>query len=92
MRLLVTPSFERVVKKLHPKQKCELDEAVRLIANHPERGEAKVGDTTSMLRSHFSQVLPAAPNYITILRIEFQHEAATSCFSAAINVLPEPLK
>ncbi|WP_430232845.1 type II toxin-antitoxin system RelE/ParE family toxin [Nitrosomonas communis] len=42
MRLLVTPSFERVVKKLHPKQKSELDEAVRLIANHPQRGEAKV--------------------------------------------------
>ncbi|SDW43204.1 type II toxin-antitoxin system RelE/ParE family toxin [Nitrosomonas communis] len=42
MCLLVTPSFERVVKKLHPKQKSELDEAVRLIANYPERGEAKV--------------------------------------------------
>lgn len=42
MRLLVTPSFERVVKKLHPKQKSDLDEAVRLISNHPERGEAKV--------------------------------------------------
>ncbi|CAE6505784.1 RelE/StbE family addiction module toxin [Nitrosomonas nitrosa] len=44
MRLLVTPTFERAVKKLHPKQKSELDEAVRSIANHPEYGEAKVGD------------------------------------------------
>jgi hypothetical protein len=44
MRLLVTPTFERAVKKLHPKQKSELDEAVRTIANHPEYGEAKVGD------------------------------------------------
>ncbi|TYP81867.1 MULTISPECIES: type II toxin-antitoxin system RelE/ParE family toxin [Nitrosomonas] len=42
MRLLVTPSFERVVKKLHPKQKSELDEAARLIANYPQRGQAKV--------------------------------------------------
>ena len=45
MRLLVNPTFERAVKKLHPKQKSELlDEAVRSIANHPECGEAKVGD------------------------------------------------
>ena len=44
MRLLVTPAFERAVKKLHPQQKSELDEAVRTIANHPEYGEAKVGD------------------------------------------------
>ena len=44
MRLLVTPTFERAVKKPPPKQKSELDEAVRTIANHPEYGEAKVGD------------------------------------------------
>lgn len=44
MRLLVTSAFERAVKRLHPQQKSELDEAVRAIANHPECGEAKVGD------------------------------------------------
>lgn len=44
MRLLVTPTFERAVKKLHPQQKSKLDEAVRTIANNPECGEAKVGD------------------------------------------------
>ncbi|MBC6961630.1 MAG: type II toxin-antitoxin system RelE/ParE family toxin [Nitrosomonas sp.] len=44
MHLLVTPSFERAVKKLHPQQKSELDEAVRIIAGNPECGEAKVGD------------------------------------------------
>ena len=44
MRLLVTPTFERVVKKLHPQQKAALDEAVRTIASQPEVGEAKVGD------------------------------------------------
>ena len=36
MRLLVTPTFERAVKKLHPQQKSDLDEAVRTIANNPE--------------------------------------------------------
>lgn len=44
MRLFVTPTFERAVKKLHPQQKSALDEAVRAIANNPECGEAKVGD------------------------------------------------
>ena len=44
MRLLVTPTFERTVKKLHHQQKAELDEAVRTIASAPEIGEAKVGD------------------------------------------------
>jgi len=44
MRLLVTPTFERTVKKLHKPQKAALDEAVRTIASQPEAGEAKVGD------------------------------------------------
>lgn len=44
MRLLVTPTFERGVKKLHRPQKAELDGAVRAIADHPEIGEPKVGD------------------------------------------------
>lgn len=44
MRILVTPTFERTVKKLHPQQKAALDEAVRTIASQPEAGEAKVGD------------------------------------------------
>lgn len=44
MRILVTPTLERSVKKLHPQQKTALDEAVRTVANQPEIGEAKVGD------------------------------------------------
>lgn len=44
MRLLVTPTFQRMVKKLHPSQKTCLDEAVHMIANAPEAGEAKLGD------------------------------------------------
>jgi len=44
MRILVTPTFERVVKKLHRQQKTALDEAVRTIASQPEVGETKVGD------------------------------------------------
>ncbi|MFM2112841.1 MAG: hypothetical protein RLZZ271_1501 [Pseudomonadota bacterium] len=44
MRILVTPTFERTVKKLHKQQKAALDEAVRTIINQPEIGESKVGD------------------------------------------------
>jgi mRNA interferase RelE/StbE len=44
MRLLVTPTFERTVKKLHQQQKAALDEAVHAIAATPDIGEAKVGD------------------------------------------------
>ena len=44
MRLLVTPSFVRAAKKLHPPQKLELDAALRAISADPAAGEAKVGD------------------------------------------------
>lgn len=44
MRVLVTPTFKRAVKKLHKQQKAALDEAVRTIVGQPEAGESKVGD------------------------------------------------
>jgi len=44
MRILVTPTFERAVKRLHREQKAALDEAVRALASQPELGETKVGD------------------------------------------------
>ena len=44
MRVLVTPTFKRTVKKLHKQQKAGLDEAVRTIVGQPEAGETKVGD------------------------------------------------
>lgn len=44
MRIVVSPTFSRVVKKLHREQKAELDSAVRTIAENPLLGEAKLGD------------------------------------------------
>ena len=44
MRILVTPTFERAVKKLHKQQKADLDTAVRAVVADVEIGEAKVGD------------------------------------------------
>jgi len=48
MKTLVTPTFKRTVKKLHPQQKTVLDEAVRTIASQPEAAEIKVGDLTGV--------------------------------------------
>jgi mRNA-degrading endonuclease RelE of RelBE toxin-antitoxin system len=44
MRLLITASFAKAIKKLHAPQKLELDAALKLIAKDPIIGEAKVGD------------------------------------------------
>ena len=56
MRLLVTPTFERTVKKMHRQQKAALDEAVRLIASAPEMGEAKVGDLVGVRVHKFKMI------------------------------------
>ncbi len=48
MRLYVTPTFGRAVKKLHPGQKADLDKAVHIIANDPECGDAKVRDLSGV--------------------------------------------
>jgi mRNA interferase RelE/StbE len=44
MRLLVSPTFSRALKKLHSGDKAALDEVVRQISNDPMIGEAKLGD------------------------------------------------
>jgi mRNA-degrading endonuclease RelE of RelBE toxin-antitoxin system len=44
MRLLVTASFARATKKLHPPQKVELDAALKTVSSDPTIGEAKIGD------------------------------------------------
>ncbi|MES2047999.1 MAG: type II toxin-antitoxin system RelE/ParE family toxin [Pseudomonadota bacterium] len=44
LRILDTPSFNRVVKKLHARDKKDLDAAIREIATNPAIGEEKKGD------------------------------------------------
>ena len=61
MRLLVTPTFERTVKKLNRQQKAELDEAVRTIASAPEIGEAKVGDLAGVQVYKFRMIKQLCP-------------------------------
>ncbi|MAE53336.1 MAG: addiction module toxin RelE [Opitutae bacterium] len=44
MRVVVSPTFSRNLKKLKSKEKEEMDGAVRTIIAKPECGEAKKGD------------------------------------------------
>ncbi len=48
MRLLVTPTFVRAVKKLHRAQKEDLDQALYAIQANPTLGEAKVADLSGI--------------------------------------------
>ena len=49
LTILSTASFNRVVKKLHPKDKKVLDEVVKALAANPTIGEEKRGDLVGVL-------------------------------------------
>lgn len=49
--VLQTPTFKKVVKKLKPNQKKELDTAIRVLMKDPKLGEQKKGDL-AFLRVH----------------------------------------
>lgn len=56
MRLLITPIFQRIIKKLHLQQKAVLDEAVRAIASNPNINETKVGDLAGVQVYKFKMI------------------------------------
>jgi mRNA-degrading endonuclease RelE of RelBE toxin-antitoxin system len=56
MRIQVTPTFERTVKKLHSQQKADLDDAVKAVASDVTIGEAKVGDLVGIFVYKFRMV------------------------------------
>ena len=56
MQILVTPSCERDIKKLHANQKKSLDKAIKAIAAKPELGDAKVGDLEGIFVYKFKLV------------------------------------
>ena len=56
MHLLITPTFQRIIKKLHPRQKAMLDEAVRAIAGNPGIGETKTGDLAGVQVYKFKMI------------------------------------
>ena len=56
MQILVTPSFERTVKKLHANQKTSLDKAVKAVSSNPEVGDPKLGDLEGIFVYKFKLV------------------------------------
>lgn len=56
MRVLVSPTFSRSVKRLRKNQKADLDDAVRSIIANPAVGEAKVGDLAGVRVLKFRMV------------------------------------
>ena len=55
-QVLQTPSFKKTVKKLHAKQKKDLDEAVRVLMEEPTIGEQKKGDLAYLRVYKFKMV------------------------------------
>ncbi len=53
LAILVTPSFARVVKKLHSQDKAVLDAAVQAVASDPTLGEEKRGDLSGVFVHKF---------------------------------------
>ena len=53
LEVLVTPTFAKALKKLHPKQKMVVDEAVKAIATDPTIGEEKKGDLAAIFVHKF---------------------------------------
>jgi len=49
LTVLVTPSFARTAKKLHPEDKAVLDAAVQAITRDPALGAEKRGDLNGVL-------------------------------------------
>ncbi len=56
MNVLQTSTFRKIVKKLHPNQKKEVDEAVKVIIDNPNVGEQKVGDLSGVYVYKFKMV------------------------------------
>lgn len=48
MRILTTPRFDRVAKKLRADEKAALDDAVRAVIAAPASGEQKKGDLANV--------------------------------------------
>ncbi len=48
LKVVSTTSFDRIVKKLHRRDKKVLDEAVTAVAGDPSVGEEKRGDLTGV--------------------------------------------
>jgi mRNA-degrading endonuclease RelE of RelBE toxin-antitoxin system len=69
MKVIISPKFERIIKKLHDNQKKELDKAVLLIKNNPTIGESKIGDLNGIRVYKFKM-----NNCLTLIAYEIDNE------------------
>ena len=72
MEVVQTRQFKQVVKKLTPKQKKELDEAVKIVMNNPTVGDQKKGDLNFLWVYKFHM-----NNQLTLLGYSYEDEIVT---------------
>jgi len=66
MNIVQTPSFKKAIKKLHKKEKLEVDTAIKTIVKNPLIGEMKKGDLAEVRVYKFKMT-----NQLTLLAYEF---------------------
>jgi mRNA-degrading endonuclease YafQ of YafQ-DinJ toxin-antitoxin module len=65
MKVVQTNFFKKALKKLHAKQKADLDKAVEVIMKDPDIGQSRIGDLSGALAYKFKMVTqPTLPAYI----------------------------
>lgn len=72
MEVIQTRTFKQAVKKLTPKQKKELDEAVKIVMNNPCIGDQKKGDLNFLWVYKFHM-----NNQLTLLGYSYEDEIVT---------------
>ncbi|MEC5216968.1 mRNA-degrading endonuclease RelE of RelBE toxin-antitoxin system [Actimicrobium sp. GrIS 1.19] len=85
LAILATPTFTKVIKKLHAKDKIAVDSAVKEIAKNPAIGEEKKGDLAGIFVHKFKinkqevllayQLQPSKLSPVTVLLLSIgSHE------------------
>ncbi len=72
MQIVQTTCFKKAVKKLNAKQKSELDQAVKTIADNPYAGEQKKGDLDFLRVYKFRM-----NNQLTLLAYSYEEQIIT---------------
>lgn len=72
MKILQTNSFKNTAKKLHKKQKLDLDSAIRILVENPLVGELKKGDLSGIRVYKFK-----LSNQLTLLTYQFNEDQIT---------------
>lgn len=66
IRVIQSAAFRRVYKRLHPNQKADVDDAVKVIIDTPDIGEQKKGDLAGVFVYKFQCI-----GQLTLLAYEY---------------------